>query len=242
VAHYRGKVAVYDILNAGPLHRFTVSDRLVHNCLALGFLGGVGALKAMARGYGMRLSDEEAKAIVDGWRDRNRWARRFGIKCEEAAFAAISSPGSMHKAGLVSYQYAPGLMAGTLVAFLPDGRPIVYPMARIEKVERFGKEQNAITYLNGMGRRSLWLGLQVENLVQASAASILRQTLLRLEDDPEAETVGHTHDEVIGEVDETKASGFAERLHSVMVKGFDWTEGLPLAAEISQSWYYSKLV
>jgi hypothetical protein len=41
-------------------------------------------------------------------------------------------------------------------------------------------------------------------------------------------------------VDEAKAGAFAERLENVMTRGWDWTEGLPLAAEISTSWYYTK--
>ena len=45
------KGPVWDILNAGPRYRFTVSDRLVSNCLALGFAGGVGAFAAMAAMY-----------------------------------------------------------------------------------------------------------------------------------------------------------------------------------------------
>lgn len=243
VAYYRGKAAVYDIANAGPLHRFTVSDCLVHNCLALGFLGSVGALKAMARNYGMRLTDEEAKIIVDGWRDRNRWARRFGDKCEAAAFEAIDRPMTTTTAGKIKYQYAPDLMGGTLVSFLPDMRPIVYPMAKIQKIEKFGQMQNAIVYLKGMGRRSAWSGLFVENNTQGTAASLLRQTLVRLEnelDPDEAEVVLHTHDEVGCEVEDTIASGFAERLEHEMVRGFDWTEGLPLAAEVTVDWYYHK--
>ena len=50
----------------------------------------------------------------------------------------------------------------------------------------------------------------------------------------------HTHDEVGGEVPEASARAFADRLHRTMVKGFDWTEGLPLAAEISTAWWYTK--
>ena len=208
--------------------------------LSLGFRGSVGALKAMAKNYGIRLSNEEAKTWVDGWRDRNRWARRFGDKCEEAAFSALSHPLQMYPAGRLTYQFVPGLMGGTLVCFLPDGRPIVYPKAKIKKVEKFGKEVDAITYLNGMGYRALWNGLMVENGTQATAASILRQTLVRVEADEPDVLVGHTHDEVIGEVPTTMAGGFAERLEAAMVAGFDWTEGLPLAAEVSTNWYYTK--
>jgi DNA polymerase I-like protein with 3'-5' exonuclease and polymerase domains len=94
-----------------------------------------------------------------------------------------------------------------------------------------------------MGRRSLWNGLQIQGGTQATAASILRQTLVRLDvEETEAEMVLHTHDEVGAEVDETKASGFADRLKSVMTRGWEWTEGLPLAAGISTSWFYTKAV
>lgn len=209
--------------------------------LALGFLGGVGALRAMARGYGMRLSDAEAKLIVDGWRERNRWARRFGDKCEEAAFAAVNKPGQVFEAGRVKYQFLPGLMGGTLVCFLPDMRPIVYPKARLVTVEKFGKESKAISYLNGMGYRTLWNGLLVENCTQATAASILRGTLVRLEDEETvAETVGDTHDEIICEAPEAYAQTFAAKLEETMVRGFDWSTGLPLAAEVEVDWYYHK--
>ncbi|MFA5898852.1 MAG: hypothetical protein WC829_07030 [Hyphomicrobium sp.] len=210
-------------------------------CLALQFLGSIGALKAMGRNYGMRFTDEEAKIIVDGWRDRNRWARRFGDKCDAAAFAAMRHPMSIQTAGKLKYQYAPDLMGGTLVTFLPDMRPIVYPMVRIEKVEKFGEVRDTITYLKGLGRRHAWPGIWVENPTQGAAASLLRGTLVRLEaEETEAETVLHTHDEVGCEVPDTSASGFAERLESVMVRGFDWTEGLPLAAEVMVDWYYHK--
>lgn len=209
--------------------------------LSLGFRGSVGALKAMAKNYGIRLTNEEAKQWVDGWRDRNRWNKRFGTKMEEAAFLAMRSPMALFKAGRLSYQYVPDLMRGTLVCFLPDGRPLVYPMAKISKIEKFGKMQDAITYLNGMGRRSLWDGLQIENATQGTAASILRQTLVRLDrEETEAEIVLHTHDEAGGEVDADKAWAFADRLEHTMTRGFDWTDGLPLAAEVVVNWFYSK--
>lgn len=209
--------------------------------LALGFLGGVGALLAMAKGYGMKLSDEEAQRIVDGWRARNGWARSFGVACEDAAFSAIGNPGKPFAAGRLSYEYSPRLMGGTLMCFLPDRRPIVYPRARIERVEKFGRKTRVITYLNGGSRRQLWNGLQIENATQATAASILRGTLVRIEtEEKDCRIVGHTHDEVITEVDDDKAEAFAKRLEEVMVKGFDWTTGLPLAAEVDIDWYYHK--
>lgn len=209
--------------------------------LALGFLGGVGALRAMARGYGMKLSNEEAQKIVDGWRARNTWARTFGDQCEGAAFSAIQNPTKPFDAGLLQYVYMPKLLRGTLLCRLPDGRFIAYPMAKIEDTEKFGRTTKAITYLNGAGRRSLWNGLQIENATQGTAASMLRQTLIKIETQVNsAEIVGHTHDEVICETDKDNADLFAERLKSIMLEGFDWTKGLPLGAEVKVDWYYHK--
>lgn len=209
--------------------------------LALGFLGGVGALRAMARGYGMKLTNEEAKKIVDGWRERNSWARAFGDQCEGAAFSAIQNPTKTFDAGRLQYVFMPNLMRGTLLCRLPDGRFLAYPMAKIEDTEKFGRTTKAITYLNGAGRRSLWNGLQIENATQGTAASMLRQTLVKIETTVEnAIVVGHTHDEVICEIDKNEAPLFADRLKSIMVEGFDWTKGLPLGAEVKTSWYYHK--
>lgn len=47
VATDRVTTRVYDLLNAGPRNRYTVQGRLVHNCLALGYAGGAGALVTM---------------------------------------------------------------------------------------------------------------------------------------------------------------------------------------------------
>jgi DNA polymerase len=241
VAYYRGKVAVYDIANAGPNHRFTVSDTLVHNCLALGFLGGVGAYKAMARGYGMRVTDEEGKIIVDGWRERNRWAHRFGVQIEAAAFSALENPHRRYKAGRIEYEFLPNLMKGTLICWLPDGRPLVYPMVKVETQMKFDKPTKVITYMNGMARNSTWRGKLLENAVQSVAAGLLRGAILRLDqEETQAGVVFHTHDEIGGEVDEAEAWPFADRLVETMVRGYDWSEGLPLAAEVEVSYYYTK--
>lgn len=209
--------------------------------LSLGFLGGVGALKAMARGYNIRLTDEEAKVWVDGYRDRNRWVRRFGDKVSEAMFSAMRSPNVSFKAGRVSYVFVPELMGGTLVAWLPDGRPITYPRARIEQREKFGKMQDTITYVDGMARMSMWPGLAVENLTQFTAAGLLRESIVRIEaEETEGEIIGHTHDELLLEAPEDKALDVVNRLVTKMTTGFTWADGLPLAAEPAMSFYYSK--
>lgn len=54
LARYRGKARVFDIINAGPRHRFTVSGCVVHNC---GYRGGVTGFQTFARAYNVRMAD-----------------------------------------------------------------------------------------------------------------------------------------------------------------------------------------
>jgi hypothetical protein len=153
----------------------------------------------------------------------------------------MRSPLDMQKAGLLTFCFYPGLLGGALVTFLPCGRPLVYPKARWEKVDRFGQEQLALTYLNGMGRSVTYGGKLGQNGCQAAAASVLRATIRRLAvEETEALVIGHTHDEILAEVDVDKSEAFAERLREVMVRGFDWTDGLPLAVGIDTDYYYHK--
>jgi DNA polymerase len=209
--------------------------------LSLQFGGSIGAYRVMARGYKVRVTNEETRVIVDGWRDRNFWAKAYWNKCDEAMRNAMNSPERMFPAGRLTFCFYPQLLGGALVTFLPCGRPLTYPKARFEKIERFGKMQETLTYLNGMGRSLTYGGKLGQNGCQAAAASILRATIRKLEaDEREAEVIGHTHDEILNEVDTTRASGFAERLGRVMVEGFAWSEGLPLKADISTCYYYTK--
>lgn len=236
------------VLNASAIFRVPIDDVTKQMrqagkvaTLALGFLGSVGALKAMGRGYGMRFSDDDACLIVDGWRDRNGWSRRHGDKIETAMFSAMRQPLTHFKAGRIEYVFVPDLMQGTLAAILPDGRPLVYPMARIEQKEKFGQMRDTITYLNGMGRSSMWAGLAVENATQGLAAGLLRSSLRRVEqEETVGRIVGHTHDEILLEAPVDQAKEVASRLVNHMTCGFDWTGGLPLAAEPAISWYYTK--
>lgn len=210
--------------------------------LALGFGGSVGAYKAMARGYGMAVTNDEGKTIVDGWRDRNQWARVYWKKLEDAAFSAMQNPGTYFTAGRVSYVFEKDLLAGSLLCFLPDGRPLMYPMARFEMLETsWGEKKKTITYHNGMGRNSMWYGKFAENITQGYAASILRRALKNIEiSDFDFPVVAHTHDEIIGEVPEEREQVALDWLLEVMEDNPPGTEDLPLNAGMTSDTYYHK--
>lgn len=59
-ANLKTSLRVYDLVNAGPRNRFTIFSAegplIVHNCLALGFGGGVLAFNSMANIYGIDMA------------------------------------------------------------------------------------------------------------------------------------------------------------------------------------------
>ena len=222
--------------------------------LALGFGGSVGALSAMARGYGVALAEDQKQPIVEAWRAENAWARYFWHELWAAAMQAYQHPGRIFHVGRVRYVFVSELMAGTLVAILPDDRLLVYPQFRHERVEvevdkpvtRARRDRTSsrwvTTYMKGFGsgakRVELWYGTLAENVTQGTAASMLRLALTRL--DPLDCVVLDTHDEIVAEVDEHKVDWMKERLREAMTELPEWAEGLPLTVSIESGAYYTK--
>lgn len=219
--------------------------------LALGFGGGVGALEAMATGYGISLDPDFQAEIVARWRASNAWAVGFWRDLMAAFHAAWSAPGTLHSVGRLAFVFMKDYLYGTMFLYLPDGRPLVYPQLRREKVtfeDDFGVEQTEwrIRYQKGYERATLWHGILAENPTQGVAASLLRALLVRLETSADrpapAHPVAHTHDEAIIETDaaDGPVAEAVTFLRREMLFVPDWAEGLPLAAEITENWFYSK--
>lgn len=81
---------VYDILNAGPRNRFTVSDVLVHNC---GYNGGPNALIAMGA-LDMGLAEEELPDIVRRWRTANSRISGLWYMIEDKVMRLLNGEGT----------------------------------------------------------------------------------------------------------------------------------------------------
>jgi DNA polymerase bacteriophage-type len=214
--------------------------------LALGFCGGVGALQAMAAGYGMHLSDDDARKTVDDWRAANPWSRDFSRELWEAVRAAEHAPGVRIRVGRVFFVFVPGYLDGTLLCCLPSGRYLTYRRMRWEDIDVLdddkqptGEKKHELMFHRGYGKMKLWPGMFVENITQAVAADVLRGTLVRLER-LGAKVRLHTHDEVLLECAREEADNIAVGLRELMRQGFDWSEGLPLMSEETIAYYYTK--
>lgn len=210
--------------------------------LSMGFGGGVGAFQAMARNYGVRVSDALAKDVQKKWRVANPWAEPFWYQLKDAAWNAIARPGEMFKAGRVVYFYTPGTHngLGTLWCQLPSKRLLSYVNPRFERVPTPWNPEEKMTELTAIKanfkpkagetewpRYKLWYGVLAENVTQAVAADLLRDKLPDFEE-ADIPIVAHTHDEVIAESDEDVRAD----MHAIMVAHTAWSHGLPIAADM----------
>lgn len=209
---------LYDICNAGPHHRFTVSGCLVHNC---GYGGSVGALKAMGA-LDMGLAEDELPGLVNAWRASNPKITDFWWDVDEAAIKAIRNRTKTTSHGLV-FEYRSGMLFITL----PSGRKLSYVKPKLVE-NQYGRE--SITY-EGAGTAKKWDRIEtygpklVENIVQATARDILCYAMKNLKG---YKIVMHIHDEVVIEADKDTS---LKEICALMGKTPEWAPGLLLRAD-----------
>lgn len=215
--------------------------------LALGFGGGVGALSAMAASYGLVLGDNLKQHIVTHWRKNNQWAVTFWKELDDAFQNAWQQPNAIFTAGRVSLVYRPNYLFGTMFIAMPCRRTISYPALRRDKVkieDDYGDvtEEWKVRYQSGYERKSIWHGILAENITQGFAASLLRDVIVRCRNYSLFGLIGHTHDEIVAECDEDLSVAVANTLTIEMEYVPPWAEGLPLVAETTTSWVYTKAI
>lgn len=232
LARNRTTVAVYDILNAGPRHRFTVSNVLVHNC---GFGGGAGALlnlggaKIYPKGTPDEVIWEGLTSLVETWRVAHphivSWWKQVHTAFDKGGPASRRIPVDVEIVGNDRY------------VWLPSGRALVYHNCRREYVQPKDRNGKPLPYRrrawvcdavvgNGTQRRIVGGPTQVENIIQAIGRDLLTHALVNVER-AGFRTVTHVHDEI---VTETTGGLTVERLSSLMCDLPDWAEGLPVEA------------
>jgi DNA polymerase len=213
--------------------------------LALGFQGGVNAFENMAESYGLEgVEKETIKAIVHGFRQKNKKIVRLWYKAEDAAWEAILNPGEVFTAGRLAFSVREHRGRSWLTMKLPSGRLLMYPNPTIEEVKgRFGPRLQICydgenQYTKKWGRIATYGGKLVENGTQAAARDVMGYRMI------DAENEGYkilltVHDELVSMAPiSPRYSG--EGLAAIMTRPYDWSEGLPLAAKGKQAKRYSK--
>ena len=217
--------------------------------LALGYGGGVGALKAMGAPE-MGVPEEELQGLVNAWRSASPNIVRLWRDVDEAVKTAIrerrevrlpvistGAEGGVEKSPRRSdISPAFSCRSGMLFIRLPSGRSLSYVRPRIGE-NRFGGE--SVNYL-GLDQAKKWVRIEsygpkfVENIVQGISRDLLCEAMMRLRD---RRIVAHVHDEVILEADPEDS---VEEVCSLMGQVPAWTPGLVLRADGYECEFYRK--
>lgn len=212
--------------------------------LALGYQGGMGAFQAMARGFGISISDKDAELSKDRWRAANPNIVKFWWKLDEQAQNAAKFPGDVFKAGKISFKKS----GSFLFCRLPSGRVITYPYPKIQQntFTHKGKEitRNGLTYMGKDSKSGKWErqkaygGMLAENVTQGVARDLMVYSMFRLEEFgyPVVFTV---HDEIIVECDQGGLS-CEEGVENVMSQLPEWATGLPMKVDVKSGKRYQK--
>jgi DNA polymerase bacteriophage-type len=244
-------IAAADIFHKSP-SEVTKPERQIGKVvvLACGFGGSVGALSAMALSYRIHLEPAEARRIVDTWRQANPWAPAFWSALWDAAMQAWELPDTITTAGRAAFVFHADYLGGSLFMALPSGRLLTYPRPKWRDVEVLdkdgkptGERRTECSFRRGHGRVKLWHGTLCENLVQGTAADLLRNAATRIETNPELAFMPirmTCHDEIVCEVDAARAEQAKALLRREMLTLPDWAAGLPLQSEENICAWYTK--
>ncbi|KHM51618.1 DNA polymerase [Anaerovibrio lipolyticus DSM 3074] len=206
--------------------------------LALGYGGGVQAMKAMG-GDKLDMTDEELQEIVNKWRAASPKIPALWRAIEFAAMRTIKYGGTHYV--IREHNIFFDKHDNDLILHLPNGRCLVYLNAGIGE-NRFGNESieydGLVQTTHKMGRLETYGGKLTENLVQAVARDCLGAAMVRLEK-AGYKIVGHVHDEVICDVPDNGQYTLSEAVR-IMSENTDWNQGLLLNADGFESYYYMK--
>lgn len=210
--------------------------------LALGYQGGVSAMRRMDVGHNLDdLSDDEVKGIVDRWRETNSMIRDLWNIVDSAAITVITNGGaqtirSETTDAIITLACELDVITGTryMTILLPSGRKLYYPSPEIG-VNRWGNP--SVSYMGQNQTTKRWErvetygGKLVENIVQAIARDCLAIAIENLEAQG-LHVVFHIHDEVVIDTPAwADEDTMLETVTKIMTKPIPWAQALPLNAD-----------
>ncbi|MFR0064361.1 MAG: hypothetical protein ACLRU1_03340 [Veillonella parvula] len=203
--------------------------------LALGYGGGVGAMKAMdSKG---EIPEKELPGIIEAWRQASPRITKFWKDADSAAKQVVRTgePVRIRQGNIKFFK-----SKGFLFIELPSGRRLAYARPRLG-LNRFGSESIEYDGMNQVkntwGRVETYGGKLVENIVQAVARDCLAASMLRLSK-AGYKIVAHIHDEVV--IEAPIGEGSLEEVIDIMCEPEPWNEGLILNAAGFENPYYMK--
>jgi DNA polymerase len=203
--------------------------------LALGFEGGVNALITMGA-LEMGLAEEELPDIVRLWREASPNIKAGWKTLNNAARTAVKFPGKV--VGCLSDRVRFKSTGGWLWLKLPSGRRLAYCQPKIvskpapwdKSVMLEGVEAWSVnSKTRKWSKRSLYGGLLMENIVQATARDIMADAMLRAEAGGVYMPLLSVHDEIVAEAPEGRAD--LKEFEHLLCDLPAWAAGCPIRAD-----------
>ena len=229
VKAFKEKEDVYKIM-ASKIYRkqigkITKGERFIGKAVILGCGYGMGAkkFKLFMEVQGIKLTDDEAEAIIETYRDFNEKIVDFWGGVNSALYRMISNDTK-------TYVVGNGLIESKGSGFvLPSGLVIQYPDLKV-KTEGEGREKkNSMVYTSRMGDTYIYGAKSVENITQGVARCIIGEQIIQIA--KKYRVVLTVHDSVICLVRNDEVSPALDYIESCMRCTPKWAEGLPLDCE-----------
>lgn len=222
-------------------------------------------MQEYAATFGAKVTVEEAKAIVDGYRKRyadvpKGWrtleasAIRTAEKKQETETCGVRFINASDAlrcrlpSGRELVMHRPNVYAETMTKWInPKTNEVKWssdPLVPgyVETAESFDAKK--LTYQfwskNQTMRDSIWGGVLLEHIDQGACADLLWHGIDTVETTLSLPCVLHTHDEGVFEVPEDRAGELSKKICQAMEVAPRWCEDLPLKVEADCASYYRK--
>lgn len=206
--------------------------------LALGYQGGVGALKQMGA-LKMGISEEELPGLVAAWRQTNSSIVGFWRDIERAAVSTVRGTPQQLNGIIFKREFDYENDQDFLTIQLPSGRKLYYVKPFLS-TNQWGAESIHYHGLNQTTKKweeqDTYGGKLTENVVQAIARDCLAEALDNLKA-AGYQVVFTVHDEAILDVPRHVT---VDEICRVMARPISWAPGLELPADGFESAYYKK--
>lgn len=217
-------------------------ERQLGKAQVLGCGFGMGALKFLKTAwdmYRLRLTEEQSQVAVKNYRQANAAVPRLWKEYENAAIAAVESPGRAVEAGQCRFL----VQDSFLWCELPSGRRLAYrdPQIAWRESEYGPRKTLEFWAVNSKTKKwaleRTWGGTLTENIVQATARDLMMPAMVRLEKSGYRALL-MVHDEGICESPIGK--GDVSKFVDILCDPPKWAAGLPLEAKGWQGPRYRK--